>query len=306
MHIIAKVVAVCSLSLLFVGCSSTNKQPKLTQVAHSYADSVQHQVAIRRLSDFLQQQDLSEQQKSELYFRRGLLYDEIGLMHLSYFDMLQAIENNPTQVEAYNILGIYYVRQNEFGRAYEAFDSVLELKPDHNYAYFNRAIALYYGERPQLALKDFESFYQLDTQDPYRVMWWYFAELAVEQRQAEQPNQAQGLTALSNLRRRVQAIEKDGWGLLLTKLYTNELSPKELLQLAAVDNQSEQMLNEKLCEAYFYIAKYFHLKEQLEQAEFYYKAAISTHVYQFVEFRYAQTELNKLLGTVSTDMTTVH
>ncbi|WP_440903980.1 lipoprotein NlpI [Catenovulum sp. SX2] len=306
MHIIAKVVAACSLCLLFVGCSSTNKQPQLTQIANSYADSVQHQVAIRRLSDFLQQQDLSEKQKSELYFRRGLLYDEIGLMHLSYFDMLQAIENNPTQVEAYNILGIYYVRQNEFGRAYEAFDSVLELKADHNYAYFNRAIALYYGERPQLALKDFESFYQLDPQDPYRLMWWYFAELAVEQAQTQPQNLPNKMDALANLRQRLQGLDKDDWGVLLTKLYTGELTPQQLLQLAAVNNQSEQMLNEKLCEAYFYIAKYYQLHDQLAQAEFYYKAAISTHVYQFVEFRYAQTELTKLLGPELPKVAPVH
>ena len=296
MHILAKVAAVCSVCWVFVGCSSTSTHPQLSQVANSYVDSVQHQVAIRRLSDFLQQQDLSDSQKAELYFRRGLLYDEIGLMHLSYFDMLQAIENNPTLVEAYNILGIYYVRQNEFGRAYEAFDSVLELKPDHNYAYFNRAIALYYGERPQLALKDFESFYQLDSKDPYRLIWWYFAELAVEQRQTEQEK---NLNALKNLQQRLQGLDQESWGVLLTKLYTKELTPKHLLELATVDNQSEQMLNEKLCEAYFYIAKYYEFAGKFDLAEFYYKAAISTHVYQFVEFRYAQTELNKLLGSAS-------
>ncbi|EWH09689.1 lipoprotein NlpI [Catenovulum agarivorans DS-2] len=300
MHIFFKAALALLLPLQFLGCSATQQPAQVKHIANTYVDSVQHQIAIRRLSDFLHQQDLSEAQKAELFFRRGLLYDEIGLMHLSYFDMLQAIENNPTLVEAYNILGIYYVRQNEFGRAYEAFDSVLELKADHNYAYFNRAIALYYGERPQLALKDFESFYQQDSNDPYRLMWWYFAELAVEQRNPDsQP------VALQNLKNRSALLAKNDWGKALIKLYTQELTPEQLLQLAATGNDSEQMLNEKLCEAYFYIAKYYAQLGDKVTAEFYFKAAISTHVYQFVEFRYAQMELARLSNnsTLSADTT---
>ena len=36
--------------------------------------------------------------------------------------------------------------------------AVLELDEDHQYAYLNRGIALYYGGRPELSSQDLEHF----------------------------------------------------------------------------------------------------------------------------------------------------
>ncbi|MER2492286.1 lipoprotein NlpI [Catenovulum sediminis] len=258
-------------------------EPQILNIANPIVDTVQHQVAIRRISDILTQEQLNDEQQAELYFRRGLLLDELGLMHLAYFDMMQALEHKPDLSEAYNMLGIYYVRQEEFGRAYESFDSVLELTPDHEYAYFNRAIALYYGERAQLSYKDFESFYNINPTDPYRVIWWYFAEYQ------ESPEMA-----LSRLKQRAGKLDKNAWGYKIIQLFTGEIQALELQQLAAKLSHDEQGLNEKLCEAYFYIAKNYQMSNFNEAAEYYFKAALSTHIYQFVEFRYAQTELKRM------------
>ncbi|MFA0280088.1 lipoprotein NlpI, partial [Vibrio sp. 10N.222.55.F8] len=58
---------------------------------------------------------------------------------------------NPAQPDIFNLLGVYFTQVGEFDAAYESFDSTLELDPANSYAERNRSIALYYGERYDLA-----------------------------------------------------------------------------------------------------------------------------------------------------------
>ncbi len=75
---------------------------------------------------------------------------------------------------------MYYTEAGEFDAAYESFDSTLELDPINEYAVRNRAIALYYGERPQLALEEKTKHYQQDPQDPFRALWLYIIESDID------------------------------------------------------------------------------------------------------------------------------
>ncbi|WP_017446284.1 lipoprotein NlpI [Gayadomonas joobiniege] len=275
-------IAVLVTCCFAAGCATQNNtQVPLGSELLTYHDSGKKQLAIKRISDLLTRSELKNEQKAELHYHKAALLDELGLTHLAYFDLMQAVELKPDYANAYNMLGIYFLRQEEFGRAYEAFDSVLELKPEHQFAYLNRAIALYYGERAGLAIKDFETFYQQDQTDPYRMLWWYFAEMKTSPEEA-----------LPRLKQRLAKAEKNSWGRMVASIYTGEKTVVDILQAARIKDPA--IYRERLCEAYFYIAKWYQLQGKQALAAHYFVQAINTHVYLFVEFRYAANELNRM------------
>ncbi len=258
--------------------------PYLNQI-NPVTDTASEQVTIKRLSDLINDPEFSEAARAELYLQRGLTYDAMGLSHLAYFDLLYALEIKPDLAEAYNMLGIYYLRQNEFSRSYEAFDSAIELEPEHEFAYFNRAIALYYGERAQLAEKDFEYFYQRQPDDGFRVLWWYFAKASYDKEAAD-----------IQLKSQLKELDRDNWGTQIVLYTQGQINQQTLLQRAHLfaEKDNGQSLNQNLCEAYFYIGKKLSQQSQTEQAAQYFRAALLTQVYEFVEYRYALLELNNL------------
>jgi lipoprotein NlpI len=57
---------------------------------------------------------------------------------------------------------------------------------------------------------------------------------------------------------------------------------------------SQQQLTDRLCEAYFYLGKYHSARGNTGVASNYFKLALSTNVFEYVEHRYARLELNLL------------
>jgi lipoprotein NlpI len=57
-----------------------------------------------------------------------------------------------------------------------------------------------------------------------------------------------------------------------------------------------RQLAERLCEAYFYLAKWHQARGDANQALIYYHKTLATNVYEFVEHRYARMEMAKLRG----------
>lgn len=276
--------------VLLAGCANQSIQTtpdlnKIKPVTHT----LKQQVTIKRLSDLLSDPAFNQIDRAEIYFQRGVLYDAIGLSHLAYFDWLYALELKPDLADAYNMIGIYYLRQQEFSRSYESFDSVIELDSSHQFAYFNRAIALYYGGRAKLAEMDFESFYQFDQTDGFRVLWWYFAKQSYDPQAAKK-----------QLATQTKALDTNSWSAQIVRYIQGELSEAELLnQAEQYAAEGTQSINQNLCEAYFYIGKKLKLKGQKQAAKTYFKAVLSTQVYEFIEYRYAQLELEML--TVDVD-----
>ena len=240
-----------------------------------------HEVAIASLTDAIQRADVSSGQRASFYYQRGTYYDKVGLRTLAFFDFKHALKLKPDLVEAYNFIGIHFTQLQQFDQAFESFDSALELNPEHEYAYLNRGIALYFAERPELAKDDLLTFLNKQPKDPYRAIWLYFAEHDINKEEA-----------LTNLAVRKNAIANNVWGIHIIEFFLGNISEAQLLALVTYNVESQKELTEKLCEAYFYLAKY---KENLgltKQAAAYYKLALATNVYEFVEHRYAKLSLD--------------
>jgi lipoprotein NlpI len=280
----AKALLVSGL-LLAQGCTNTTAQtPSVIGqliIAEPIAISYKSEIALARLTQVLQRAEISDGQRAELFYQRGVEYDKVGLRGLARFDFNQAINLKPDMVDAYNFLGIHFTQLQEFNQAYDAFDSAIELAPEHEFAYLNRGIALYYGGRANLASDDFKIFRQYQKNDPYRVLWQYLADLEVDQQQAEQ-----------NLSLYAQYVDDSVWAKNVINLYLGNMSQAAFIDHLADNVSSNIGLTERLCEAYFYLGKYNQQKGDVNAAINFFKLALSTNVYEFVEHRYAKLELD--------------
>ena len=271
------------------GCSSSSQvntpkvpkpQPASLVLATPLQVSYQSELALARLGQMLSEMELTTEQRAELFYERAVVFDRVGLRSLARLDFNRALREKPDFAEAYNFIGVYLVQQQNYDEAYDAFDSALELAPDYDYAYLNRGIALYYGNRPELAAADMKRFYEAQPEDPYRVIWLYLAEQKLD------PS-----AAMSRMRERLNKYDDDAWNWDLVRLYTGEINASQLMGNVVKGVKDNRELAERLCETYFYLGKFELGKGTRKEAISYFKLALSNNVYDFIEHRYALLEL---------------
>jgi len=283
-------ILLLSSVLLTQGCTSSQVSSKGNisssimnniVIAEPLGVNYKSEIAIARLTEVINRAKITEDQRAQLFYDRGVLYDSVGLRSLARFDFSHALQLKPDLIDAYNFLGIHYTQLQEFAQAYEQFDSALDLAPEHEYAYLNRGIALYYGSRPELASIDFKAFHQKQQDDPYRLLWLYLTEYEVDP-----------LAAKYSLKQRAEIVDERTWAKQVVYLYLGEISQSEFVKGLTKDVRSNKELTERLCEAYFYLGKYNQTLGYRGSAANYFKLALSTNVYEFVEHRYAKLELD--------------
>ncbi len=282
-------IIVIFTTLLTQGCVSLNNfnnsssSSAMSQlvIAEPLAINFKSEIAIARLSEVINRVKITDDQKAQLHYDRGVLYDSVGLRSLARLDFSHALQLKPNLIDAYNFLGIHFTQLKEFSQAYEKFDSVLELAPEHEYAHLNRGIALYYGDRPELAAKDFNDFHHKQSDDPYRLLWLYLAEYEVDATLAKQ-----------KLMERAKLVDESTWAKQVIYLYLDDITQEKFISELTNNVQSNKELTDRLCEAYFYLGKYNQIIGYHGAAANFFKLSLSTNVYEFVEHRYAKLELD--------------
>ncbi|GAC20472.1 lipoprotein NlpI [Paraglaciecola arctica] len=286
------------LSAFLSGCANNsgstqgNQQMGNLLLAEPAPMNQRSQLAIARYSHILANTDLEDEQRAQLLHQRGTLYDSVGLSGLAQYDFNLAIQLKPDLAEAYNSMGVHYTQQMDFIQAYEAFDASLDINPDMEFAFLNRGIALYYGGRPDLAVRDFDTFYNRNASDPYRALWSYLASSEIDKPQA--------MIELAKLRKN---LDESNWATQLVDLYLEKTTESELLGALIRGVTSQQQLTDRLCEAYFYLGKYHSARGNRGIASNYFKLALSTNVFEYVEHRYARLELNLLRDEANKNLT---
>ena len=268
--------------LLIAGCTSAPQTPSVNSLllAEPEPISQRSQMVIARYTHILYQAPLEDDERAELLFQRGIAYDSIGLSSLARVDYTEALRLKPDMAEAYNSVGVHYTQEGLFLQAYEAFDSTLEINPDYHFALLNRGIALYYGGRSDLAARDTLAFLKHDESDPIRVLWHYIAASKVDQE-----------AALANLAQRRQSLDDATWSTSIVDFYLGKIDEAAVVAALISDVQSQAQLNNRLCEAYFYLGKYHANLGNRVTAANYFKLSLSTNVHEYVEYKYARIEL---------------
>lgn len=282
-----------SLALLITaGCASTSSndaQWLYPPMAVPLQASVQQEVQIARLSQLLQRPDLSNDIRAKMLFERGNYYDSVGLRDLARLDYNQSLALNPAQPDLFNLLGVYFTQVGEFDAAYDAFDSTLELAPDNSYAARNRAIALYYGDRIDLALEDMQKHYLEDPSDPFRALWRYIIKMEKEPQIARQ-----------ELIDSYQARDEQ-WGWVLVAIMLGDVTEDQAFKAILAGTRDNTVLAQRLTEAYFYLGKRYQTEGDYASAISLYKLAISFNVFEYVEHRYSFLELNRIYNQVKAE-----
>lgn len=130
------------------GCSLQPEPVLAVPKQISYEDEVK----IAELSYQLSQTDIDDSTRMRVYFERAIAYDSVGMKSFAQSDFTQVLRYNSAIPDVYNFLGIYAMREGDFGSAFLAFNTALEIDPEYVFAYFNRAIALYRTERYEAAI----------------------------------------------------------------------------------------------------------------------------------------------------------
>ncbi|MFC0179709.1 lipoprotein NlpI [Thorsellia kenyensis] len=270
-----------TLFLFLTGCTSQSQVSNDNLMAVPLQSTIQQEVMLARMEQILATTVLTEEERAQLLYERGVLYDSLGLRALARNDFTQALFIRPDIPEIYNYLGIYSTQAADFDAAYEAFDSVLELDSTYTYARLNRGIALYYGERYAMAQEDLVAFYQEDTTDPYRILWLYLIERQIDESAAKK--------SLQN--RYDEVSERDYWGWNIVAFYLGHISEKELMHRLDKQNLDNFTFAEYLTEMYFYLGKHYLSLGDVNRAISLFKKAIANNVHNYVEHRYALLEL---------------
>lgn len=285
-------VGLC-LALATTGCASTLSSNKsqwmYPPMAVPLQASVQQEVQIARLSQLLQRPDLSDPVRAKMHYERGNYYDSVGLRDLARLDFSQSLQLNPSQPDIFNLLGVYYTQVGEYDAAYEAFDSTLELDPHNSYAERNRAIALYYGGRLDLARDEMAKHYHDDPSDPFRALWLYIIEAEIDP-----------VVAKNDLLERYRQRSEE-WGWVLVALMAEQVSEEQAFKAIIDASRENVLLAQRLTEVYFYLAKRYQLEGDFANAISLYKLAISFNVYEYVEHRYAFLELGNIFDQLQAE-----
>ena len=120
-------------ALTLAGCSNSAWR-KSEVLAVPLQPTLQQEVILARMEQILASRALTDDERAQLLYERGVLYDSLGLRALARNYFSQALAIRPDMPEVFNYLGIYLTQAGNFDAAYEAFDSVLELDPTYNYA----------------------------------------------------------------------------------------------------------------------------------------------------------------------------
>jgi lipoprotein NlpI len=286
-----RIFAVVVATVILSGCANTDKQAYNSR-PHVVNDVVisepltvdqETELDIARYTQIINHAQMPNDKMAQLYYGRGVIFDSLGLRTLAQLDFHRALELKPAYADAYNFLGIHFTLSGQYDRAFEAFDSALEIQPEHSYVHLNRGIALHYYGRDQLALDDLEKFYMKKVDDPYRAIWLYLAE---------QPADPEG--AKLRLIYNANQLDKSSWAYQIVQLFLGKIEEQQFVQNLGRQLKSARELVERLCEGYFYLGKFKLLNGEEEAAKNYFRLSLSTNVYEFVEHKYSKVELNNL------------
>ena len=90
---IAFVIAISAIQ----GCASNQQEPSAVTmnqliIAEPLVINYKSEIAIARLTDVIQRAEITDVQRAELYYDRGVIYDSVGLRALARFDFNRALK----------------------------------------------------------------------------------------------------------------------------------------------------------------------------------------------------------------------
>lgn len=242
------------------------------------------EIELVQLSYELNRPDLDNDTKIHLYYRRGVLYDSLGLRIFAQSDFNQILAISPRIPAVYNYLGVLSAASGDTDAALLSYNTALELNPKDDYSRLNRAITLYNNKRYKMAREDAMLFYKKAPDDAFRLLWLFLIEYEIDSNKASK-----------KLETRYQRITRaPKWNDNIVAFYLNHINESELMRRTVEKIKNNRELADRLCEMYFYLGKYYLIHRDENRARTLFKYALSSNRHNFLEHQQALYELDLL------------
>ncbi|MBI1921769.1 MAG: tetratricopeptide repeat protein [Geobacter sp.] len=221
------------------------------------------------------------------YNNRGNAYNDKGQLDPAIADYTRAIELDPKFVTAYNNRGCAYYGRGQYDQAIADHTRAIELDPKYALAHFNRGNA--YREKGQLdqAIADYTREIELDPKNEYGYIHFLIATWLAK---------GNATVPLDRLRQHVTANSSAEWVRTISRYYlgVDKMTEESVLAEARKGKDGKEV-NERLCEAYYYLGVKRLVAGKRKGATDYFTKSIETGVKDFVEYQSAKALL-ELMG----------
>jgi lipoprotein NlpI len=255
----------------------------LSNRGRAYLKKGKYEAAI---ADFSKAIEL-EPDKPLIYFDRGYAYTRKGEYDLAIADFSRAVELQPNYVEVYRVRAMVYETQGKYESAVADFSKVIELSPGDKEVYSMRGVNYLYWAKFNRAADDFRKALEFNPGDEY--MYLYLVNASGRESRDEY------LREIDSLRNFVSGSMSNEWIRIISWYYLakNDITEDEVLKEAQKAN-SRQTVNERLCEAYYFLAEERLRKGNKAGAIDFFNNSIATGIDYFREYWLSKTMLREI------------
>jgi lipoprotein NlpI/transglutaminase-like putative cysteine protease len=226
---------------------------------------------------------LSPKSKSKVLRDRAIAYDYLGKTNDALREIAGAIALAPTEAAPRMTQASIQFGTGDFKASLASIAASESLRRDKSEDGMRRlrGRTRLYGGDVAGAAEDFKTSAQesLGAEKAYSVLWLYMSEW-------KRGNKDDAVAPLA------KDVKLTEWPLPLVRFYRGEIGESELLKAAQDKNETTQM--HQLCEAHFYIGQRYLRDGNTRDAMRAFKRARENDVFEFIEYRAAGFELDRL------------
>jgi tetratricopeptide (TPR) repeat protein len=210
------------------------------------------------------------------YLYRASVWSRKGNAERASADYDKAVELDPQNAALYTLRGDFHRAASDYERAVKDYDKAIEKRPDDLAAYGNRALVRFYQGDFSKAAADFKRAGE-GQENAYPILLYYVSQIRAGGKREE---------ARDDLAKAAGGFEGSEWPVPLVELYLGKRSLDGALAAASKP--------EHRCEAQFYIGQWQLLRGNKAPASNALRTAVDTCPKDFIEYRGAVEELNRL------------
>jgi len=220
------------------------------------------------------------------YRQRGVIFSHRYQLEQALSDFDNAISLWPTYVTAIIDKAVVLSKMQNYQEALAVLDEAERINPDDSYIFRERGNINFFLEKYEDATKDFEKYLSIDSNSVYRGIWLFLAQSHIDAKLGQE-----------KLAKYSAAFKSSEWPWPIIELYLGKQDISSLLK--SLKDKEKQMSPGEVCEAYFYIAQWFLLKNDIGKAIFYFESSLATEASDFLEFQYSALTLKRIKDDAS-------
>jgi len=224
---------------------------------------------------------LSEKQLSHAYLSRAWVREQLGRYEAALEDGKRALELDPTNADAAETIAVDLRMLRRFDEARQQYQWAAEHLHGHYGLHQGRGQLSYYAGRFAEAQADFRRAVELAKEDDayqHALIWLFLASARM------------GGDPKAEVEPYLDA-PRNSWPAPAARLLAGRTDVQSVLEAAR--DADEKTALKRLCEAQFFIGEYYLIQGDVAKANQAFEEAVATGVRQYVEYVYAQWELQR-------------